>query len=101
MAYFNTNLVARRGYGGRAMSGLDDVLSAVKAGAGAVLDFYGKTEQQAGANTALQAQNAALTQALTNQNALAANRGFLGIDSTTLLVGGVAVVGAILLLRRK
>lgn len=100
MAYFNSNLIARRGYAG--MSGvLDDILSGVKAGAGAVLDFYGKSEQTAGANAAIAQQNAVLTAALAQQQAQA-NRGILGgIDGTTLLIGGVAVAGAILLLRRK
>lgn len=63
MSYFDigaTELVARRGYSD--MGGLSDVLSkiggAIKGGAGAALDFYGQTQQQAGAAAALQQQAA-------------------------------------------
>jgi hypothetical protein len=99
MAYFDTNLIARRGYGGRPMSGmggfLDDLISGAKSAAGSALDFYGKTEQQAGANAALSAQNTQLTAALAAQQ----NAG--GISTTTLmLIGGVGLA-AVLLLRKK
>lgn len=99
MAYFGTNLIARRGYG--SMSGLDDVFSAIKSGAGAVLDFYGKTEQQAGANTALAAQNTALTNALAAQ-AAQRQQGLLGgIDTSTMLILGGGALAAVLLLRGR
>jgi hypothetical protein len=102
MAYFNTNLIARRGYAGRPrpMSGLagfiDDVSGFVKGAASSVLDFYGKTEQQKGANEALAAQNAALTAQLSQRSS-----GPLGMDTTTLLLLGGIGVGAVMLLRRR
>ena len=97
MAYFDTNLISRRGYGGRPMGDFwDDLVSGTKSVVGGALDFYGKTQQQAGANAALSAQNTQLTAAL------AAQQQSRGMDPTTLLlIGGVGVVAAVLILRKK
>ena len=101
--YYNTNLIARRGYGGRpagraGLSGLgsvlDDAWSALKSGAGSALDFYGKTQQQQGANAALEAQNAQLAAALAAQRSS-------GPDLTTIAVIGGIGIAAILLLKKK
>lgn len=116
MAYFNTNLIARKGYAGvraarsgapmatfqhemrHATSGLggilDDAWSAIKGGASSALDFYGNTEKQAGANAVLAAQNQALA-------AQAAAQQQSGISTSTLLLLGGVGLGAFLLLRRK
>lgn len=95
MAYFNTKLIARRSYG---MSGwFDDVEGAVKSAASSVIDFYGKEQQAQGANAALAAQNTALTNALAAQQ----SSGPFGLSTTDLMIGGAAVLGAVLLLRRK
>lgn len=95
MGYFdigNTELIARRGYSD--MGGISDVLtkigSAIKGGAGAALDFYGQTQQQAGAATALQAQ------------AMAQQRG--GTPSWVLpvvAIGGVGLVAYMLMGRKR
>lgn len=108
MAYYNTRLIARRGYssrtkqtGGRGLSGVfDSIESGVKSAASSVLDFYGKEKQQEGANAALQAQNAALTQALAAQKAATADQGFLGLSTGELLLG-VGGIAAVLLIARK
>lgn len=93
--YYNTNLIARRGYAGRpqSMSGtLDDIWSAAKGAVGSVVDFYGNTQKTAGEAAALQAQNAQLTAALAGQKG--------GIDTTTLLMIGGIGLAAVLLLRK-
>jgi hypothetical protein len=103
MAYFNTNLIARRGYAGRPMSGLagilDDAWSAIKGGASSAVSFYGDSQKQAGAAAALATENEKLTAALAAKQAAAGPFG--GIDTTTLLVGVAAMIGAVMLLRRK
>jgi hypothetical protein len=96
MAYFNTNLIARRGYAGRraVASGMGGLLDDIESGLKSVVGFYGQEQQQQGAANVLQAQNAALT------NALAAQQN-QGISSTTLLVGGLAALGIFLVVRKK
>lgn len=118
MAYFNTNIIARKGYAGRRVAGqvtpaysamaheirhatsgmgsiLDDAWSAIKGGASTALDFYGATEKQAGANALLTAQN----QAPAAQQAAAAQQG--GISTTTLLLLGGVGLAAFLIIRKK
>lgn len=99
MAYFNTNLIARRGYAGKrsiqhAASGMGGLLDDIESGLKSVVGFYGQEQQQQGAANVLQAQNAALT------NALAAQQN-QGISSTTLLVGGLAALGIFMIVRKK
>lgn len=95
MSYFDigaTELIARRGYSD--MGGVKDVLtkvgSAIKGGAGMVVDFYGQTQQQAGAASALQAQ------------AMAQQRG--GTPSwvmPVIAIGGLGLVGYMVLGRKR
>jgi hypothetical protein len=93
MAYMPTTLIARRGYSGTA--GLDDIWDKVKAGVSAAVDYYGSTEQAKGAAAATAAQNAALTQALTQKSSS-------GLSTTTMVaIGAVGLVGLALVLRRK
>jgi hypothetical protein len=114
MAYFNTNLIARRGYAGvparaaavtgkpyrqlaheiqHATSGLGGLLDDLESGVKSVVSFYGNEQQQVGASNVLQAQNAALTNALAQQQQSAISPG------TMLLVGGGAL--ALFLIMRK
>lgn len=107
MAYFNTKLIARRGYSGRASgrSGLggtvDDIIGAVKSAGGSVLDFYGKEKTAEGTAAALTAQNAALTAALAQQRAAASDGGILGLSPTEILLAGGGVLAVVLLTRKK
>ena len=114
MAYFNTNLIARRGYAGtrtpvskspvpirqlaheirHATSGLGGLLDDIESGVKSVVSFYGNEQQQVGASNVLQAQNAALTNALAAQQQSAISPG------TILLLGGGALA-LFLVLRKK
>jgi len=117
MAYFNTNLIARRGYAGtrrpamaaandkaamanlaheirHATSGLGGLLDDIESGLKSVVGFYGQEQQQQGAANVLQAQNDALTKALAAQQ----NQ---GISTTTILVGGLAALGIYMIVRKK
>ncbi len=95
MAYLPTNIVARRGYSG--MGSWTDIWDTVKSGVKGGIDFYGQTQQQAGAAAATAAQNAALTQVLANQQHPPSP---LGISTTTLAIVGVAGLGLFLALRK-
>src|SRR5688572_2838231 len=97
MAYRSTNIIARRGYSGfgcgpSAVGGVWDTLKDVGKGA---LDFYGQTQQQAGAAAAQAAQNTALTQALTQRSPAP-----LGLSTTTLALIGVGGLALFLALRK-
>lgn len=93
MAYKSTNIIARRGYSG--LSGFSDIWDALKGAGKGALDYYGQTQQQAGAAAAQAAQNQQLTAALAQQS----NPG-LGISPTTLLVVGGVGLALVLALRK-
>lgn len=87
MAYFRNNLVSRAGYGG--MGGFFDTVGDIAKGA---VTFFGSQQRAAGASDALTQANKDLIAAQAAQG-----------PSTTVIVGGLAVVGlaAFLLLRKK
>lgn len=92
MAYAKTNRLNMRrvpsGYGEYVgVGGITDTLSQIGGGA---LNVFESVEQAKGA--------AAANQALLQQQMLAANQ---GIDTTTLLIGGVALAGVLFLVLRK
>ncbi len=92
MAYIPTNIIARNAEG--VSGGLDDLWGSIKGGVSSAIDFYGQTQQQAGANAALTAQNQSLNTALT------AGQGG-GISPMVLLGGAAAVVVLAVVLTRK
>lgn len=92
MSYLPTNIIARPAYS--SMSGLDEIWGAVKGGVSSAIDFYGQTQQQAGAAAALAAQNQSMQQAL-------ATRSSPGISPTVLIAGGLGVVALVLFMTRK
>lgn len=96
MSYRRTTVIARRGYSSPMPVGgvFEDIKSGVKGAVSSALSFYGQSQQAAGAAAALQAQNQQMAEQL-------ANRSSPGINTTTLAIGGAAVLGLVLLLRKK
>ena len=87
MAYERNNLVSRPGY-----AGMGDWWDSISDVAGGVLKFYGSAQQ---------AQGAAAATAQTNRDLAAALAANQGISTSTILLLGVAGLGAVLLLRKR
>lgn len=97
MAYTKTTLISRPVPSNGIEEALGDVVSFLKGGASAALDFFGSGIKAQGAAEALAQQAKADSEA----RAAAAAKAGGGIPTTYLVAGGLALAGVLVLAMRK